>query len=316
MVFQDYDIDRRCARCGKGAMVTDSSTGERFCGECGFVINERIDDSGPERRAFSKEEHEDRTRTGGPSSLAIHDMGLATVIGHDDRDATGKPLSASMKSTIKRLRTWDSRSQVQASQGRNFRQAFGDLGRMKDKLALSDSVVEKTAYIYRKAAEKNLARGRSISGMMAASIYLACRDTGTPRTLNDVARQINIKRKDVSRCYRLLLKELDLTMPVVDPIKCMSRISSQAKLSEKVKRYALTILEDASTMEITAGKDPMGLAAAALYLSCVINKEGVTQKVIAMAAGVTEVTIRNRYKGLRELLDIKVPTKTGVMQIQ
>ncbi len=297
-------------------MVTDSSTGERFCGECGFVINERIDDSGPERRAFSKEEHEDRTRTGGPSSLAIHDMGLATIIGHDDRDATGKPLSASMKSTIKRLRTWDSRSQVQASQERNFRQAFGDLGRMKDKLALSDSVVEKTAYIYRKAAEKNLARGRSISGMMAASIYLACRDTGTPRTLNDVARQINIKRKDVSRCYRLLLKELDLTMPVVDPIKCMSRISSQAKLSEKVKRYALTILEDASTMEITAGKDPMGLAAAALYLSCVINKEGVTQKVIAMAAGVTEVTIRNRYKGLRELLDIKVPTKTGVMQIQ
>ena len=227
-------------------MVTDSSTGERFCGECGFVINERIDDSGPERRAFSKEEHEDRTRTGGPSSLAIHDMGLATIIGHDDRDATGKPPSASMKSTIKRLRTWDSRSQVQASQERNFRQAFGDLGRMKDKLALSDSVVEKTAYIYRKAAEKNLARGRSISGMMAASIYLACRDTGTPRTLNDVARQINIKRKDVSRCYRLLLKELDLTMPVVDPIKCMSRISSQAKLSEKVKRYALTILEDAS----------------------------------------------------------------------
>lgn len=306
----------RCARCGKDSMVTDNSTGERFCGGCGFVINERIDDSGPERRAFSKEEHDDRTRTGGPSSLAMHDMGLATVIGHDDRDATGKPLSASMKSTIKRLRTWDSRSQVHESQERNLRQAFSELGRMKDKLALSDSVVEKTAYIYRKAVEKNLARGRSISGMMAASIYLACRDTGTPRTLNDVARQINIKRKDVSRCYRLLLKELDLTMPVVDPIKCMSRISSQAELSEKVKRYALTILEDASKMEITAGKDPMGLAAAALYLSCVINKEGVTQKVIAMAAGVTEVTIRNRYKGLRELLDIKVPSKTSVIQIR
>ncbi|NHI03753.1 Transcription initiation factor B [Candidatus Nitrosotalea sp. TS] len=309
MLSLDSDAYMKCARCGKSAMVTDGSTGERFCGVCGFVVNERIEDSGPERRSFSKDEHEDRSRTGGPSSLAIHDMGLATMIGHDNKDATGKPLSTSMKSTITRLRTWDSRSQVHESQERNFRQAFSELSRMKDKLALSDSVVEKTAYIYRKALEKNLARGRSIPGLIAAAMYLACRDTGTPRTLNEVARQINIKRKDVSRCYRLLLKELDLKMPVLDPIKCMSRIASQAGLNEKVKRQALTILEGANRMEITAGKDPMGLAAAALYLSCVINKEDTTQKVIALAAGVTEVTIRNRCKGLRELLDIKMPDK-------
>lgn len=312
MVSLDSDAHMRCVRCGKKTMVTDGSTGERFCGGCGFVINERIEDSGPERRSFSKEEHEDRTRTGGPSSLAIHDMGLATMIGYDNKDATGKPLSTSMKSVMIRLRTWDGRTQVHESQERNLRQAFSELGRMKDKLALSDSVVEKTAYIYRKAVEKNLTRGRSIPGLIAAALYLACRDTGTPRTLNEVARQINIKRKDISRCYRLLLKELDLKMPVLDPIKCMSRISSQAGLSEKVKRQALTILEDANRLEITAGKDPMGLAAAALYLSCAINKEGTTQKVIALAAGVTEVTIRNRCKGLRELLNIKIPDKLNL----
>ncbi|HKU32364.1 MAG TPA: TFIIB-type zinc ribbon-containing protein [Candidatus Nitrosotalea sp.] len=318
VVFQDYEIDRRCIRCGKNTMVTDDSTGERFCGVCGFVINEKVEDSGPERHSFSKEEHENRTRTGVPMSLAMHDMGLATIIGYDNKDATGKPLSASMKSTITRLRTWDSRSQAHGSQERNFRQAFSELDRMKDKLALPDSVVEKTAYIYRKALEKNLARGRSITGLIAAAMYLACRDTGTPRTLNEIARQVNVKRKDVSRCYRLLLKELDLTMPVLDPIKCMSRISSQAGLSEKVKRLALTILEDANEKEITAGKDPMGFAASALYLSCVINNDGTTQKVIAMAAGVTEVTIRNRYKGLRGLLDIKVPpklNKTNILQV-
>ncbi len=312
MLSLDSDPHMKCARCGKDAVVTDGSTGERFCGICGFVINERIEDSGPERRSFSKDEHDDRSRTGGPSSLAIHDMGLATMIGRDNKDATGKPLSTSMKSTIIRLRTWDGRSQVNESQERNFRQAFSELSRMKDKLALPDAVVEKTAYIYRKAVEKNLARGRSIPGLISAAMYLACRDTGTPRTLNEVARQINIKRKDVSRCYRLLLKELDLKMPVLDPIKCMSRISSQAGLSEKVKRRALTILEDANRLEITAGKDPMGLAAAALYLSCVINKEDTTQKVIAMAAGVTEVTIRNRCKGLRELLNIKMPYKLNL----
>ncbi|HSD04136.1 MAG TPA: TFIIB-type zinc ribbon-containing protein [Nitrosopumilaceae archaeon] len=304
MVLQTLNTGAKCARCGKNSMLTDNATGERFCGGCGFVITERVEEAGPEWRSFSKDEYDDRSRTGSPTSLAMHDMGLATIIGHANKDVTGKPLSASMKSTIERLRTWDSRSQVHESSDKNFRQAFSDLGRLKDKLALSDAVIEKTAYIYRKALEKGLVRGRSIPGLLAAALYAACRDSETPRTLNDVSGEINIKRKDVSRCYRLLLRELDLKMPVVDPIKCMSRIASKAELSEKVKRRALKILTDASKMEITAGKDPMGLAAAALYLSCVMSGENVTQKVIAMAAGVTEVTIRNRYKGLKESLKI------------
>ncbi len=284
-------------------MLTDNVTGERFCGGCGYVIIERVEESGPER-TFSKDDVDNKTRTGSPTSLAMHDMGLATIIGPANKDSTGKPLTASMRSTIERLRTWDSRSQVHEPVDRNFRQAFSELDRLKDKLAISDAVTEKTAYIYRKALEKGLVRGRSIPGILGAALYAACRDGGTPRTLNDVSSEMNVKRKDVSRCYRLLLKELDLKMPVVDPIKYMARIASQAELHEKVKRRALTILQDANAMEITAGKDPMGLAAAALYLSCVLCGENTTQKVIAMAAGVTEVTIRNRYKGLRESLKI------------
>jgi transcription initiation factor TFIIB len=304
MVLQTLNVGSKCARCGKKSLVTDNVTGERFCGGCGFVISERVDETGPEWRSFSKDESDDRSRTGSPTSLAMHDMGLATIIGHANKDVTGKPLSASMKSTIERLRTWDSRSQVHEPADRNFRQAFSELDRLKDKLALSNAVIEKTAYIYRKALDKGLVRGRSIPGVLAAALYVACRESGTPRTLNDMSRQINVKRKDISRCYRLLLRELDLNMPVVNPIICTSRIASEAGLSEKVKRRALTILKDANEMEITAGKDPMGLAAAALYLSCVLNGENTTQKVIAMAAGVTEVTIRNRYKGLRESLKI------------
>ena len=304
MVLQTLNVGAKCARCGKKSLVTDNVTGERFCAGCGFVISERVEETGPEWRSFSKDESDDRSRTGSPTSLAMHDMGLATIIGHANKDVTGKPLSASMKSTIERLRTWDSRSQVHEPADRNFRQAFSELDRLKDKLALSNAVIEKTAYIYRKALDKGLVRGRSIPGVLAAALYVACRESGTPRTLNDMSHQINVKRKDISRCYRLLLRELDLNMPVVNPIICTSRIASEAGLSEKVKRRALTILKDANEMEITAGKDPMGLAAAALYLSCVLNGENTTQKVIAMAAGVTEVTIRNRYKGLRESLNI------------
>jgi len=296
---QNGGLGDRCQRCNKGAMLTDSNTGEMFCSKCGFVATDRVEQEGPEWRSFSKEEGDSRTRTGTPTSLAMHDMGLATIINPQNKDATGKPLTASMKSTIERLRTWDSRSKVHESADRNLRQALSELTRLKDKLALSDAVVEKAAYIYRKALEKGLVRGRSISALIAAALYAACRDTETPRTLKDVSDAGNIKRKDIARCYRLLHRELELKMPVVDPIQCVSRIASKIGITEKTKRYAAKVLQVAREHEESAGKDPMGLAAAALYLSCIRNNESMTQRDIAEAANVTEVTIRNRYKSLR-----------------
>ena len=289
-----------CSRCGKKSLLTDEVTGEQFCGKCGYVISQKVDESGPEHRSFSTQGGVDTVRTGSPISLTRHDKGLSTVINPANRDATGKPLSASMKSTIRRLRTWDSRSQSQASADRNLRQALAELGRLKDKLAISSSVFEKAAYIYRKAVDKQLVRGRTISALIAASLYAACRDAETPRTLKDVAGAANVKRKDISRCYRLLYNELELKMPVVDPIQCIARISSNLKITEKIKRYAAKILKETQKRQESSGKDPMGLAAAALYFSCVKNGVYVTQRDLAEAANVTEVTIRNRFKALKE----------------
>jgi len=295
-----FDSNSNCSRCGKKSMLIDEVTGEQFCSKCGYVISEKSENSGPERRSFSTQGGTDTTRTGTPTSLTRHDKGLSTVINPANKDASGKPLSPSMKSTITRLRTWDSRSQSHASEDKNLRQALSELGRLKDKLTISSSVLEKAAYIYRKALEKKLVRGRSISAMIAASLYAACRETEIPRTLNDVAEAANVKRKDISRCYRLLHQELELKMPVVDSIQCIARISSKLEINEKTKRFAVKILKETQERKESAGKDPMGLAAAALYLSCVKNGMSVTQREIADVAGVTEVTIRNRYKGLKD----------------
>ena len=296
----NFKENSKCLRCGKNSLLTDESTGEEFCSKCGFVITEKTQASGPEWRSFQKDGGSDPTRTGAPSSLTIHDMGLSTVINPINKDASGKPLSTSMRSTIERLRTWDNRSQTHEPVDRNLRQALGELNKLKDKVAVSANVLEKAAYIYRKALEKKLVRGRSISAMIAASLYAACRDTETPRTLKDIADAANVKRKDISRCYRLLHFELELKMPVVDSIQCIARISSKLKISEKTKRYAIKVLKEAQERKESAGKDPMGLAATALYLSCVKNGVSITQRDLAEAAGVTEVTIRNRYKGLKE----------------
>lgn len=294
-----------CPRCAKGPVVTDTANGELCCTNCGYVVEQRREELGKEWRDFADDER-NRNRVGAPFSLAKHDMGLNTNIGLADKDSTGNEIAPSMKMTMSRLRTWDSRSKIKTPAERNLSHAFSELSKLTDKLALNEMVIEQTAYIYRKVVERGLVRGRSILSFLAATLYAACRNTETPRSLNDIATASGVKRKDVARCYRLLLKELELQMPIVDPVKSIAKIASKARISEKSKRKALEIVRMAVDSKVSAGKGPMGLAATALYIACVINKENVTQKDLAEAAGVTEVTIRNRFKGLRTELKIMI----------
>lgn len=293
-----------CSMCKSGKTVTDPESGELICRNCGLVISDKAQESRPEWRAFTSEEANDRSRTGIPSSLARHDMGLSTVIGRTDKDASGRAIDISMRSTMGRLRAWDFRTQAHSPTDRNLRQAFSELDRLKDKLRLSDAVVEKTAYIYRKAQERGLVRGRTISAMVGAAIYIACRETGASRTLKDIAEIGNIKRKDLARIYRIVVMELDLKIPMIDPMKCIVRVANRANLSERTKRMAMSIMKNVIKSGISAGKDPMGLAASVLYLACLNSGESKTQTDIADAAGVTEVTVRNRYKNLKSQLDL------------
>lgn len=295
----------RCPRCSKGNVLTDHNSGEKFCENCGFVMVQRSELTSSEGISIVKNEDKvNSARTGMPTSLMIPDMGLSTIINSSNMDASGKPLSSTMRSTIDRLRIWDHRSRVYRNTAKHFTQAFVEIDAVKYKLALSNSILEKTAYIYRKALEMNLIQGRSISGVVAAALYAACREMETARTLNDISEATNVKRNDVARCYRMLLREMDLKIPVVNPTKCLGRIASRCNLSEKVKRTALIILRKAEEIGITEGKDPMGLAAAALYLSSIINDENRRQKDIAVASGMTEVTIRNRYRALQKDLNL------------
>jgi transcription initiation factor TFIIB len=209
-----------------------------------------------------------------------------------------------MHSTYKRLRTWDYRISHYGSLDRNLFQAFSRLDALKDKLGLSDTIIEKTAYIYRKAEDKGLVRGRTISGMVTAAIYIACREIGTPRTLKEIAAISDIKRKNIALCCRLLIGELDLKVPMADPMKCIVKIANKANLSEKAIRYAANMMTEVINKEITAGKHPMSLAATVLYISSTRYGENITQVEIANAAGITEVTLRNRLKDLNLRRDV------------
>ena len=222
-----------CPKCNKKEVISDAEVGELVCRSCGLVISDRIEESGPERRSFF--DKPDRMRTGSRTSLAIHDMGLATIIGPLNKDVSGKPLSPDMTNTIRRIRKWDNQSRHSGRTERNLQQAFTYLNTMKDKLAISNAVVEKAAYLYRKVLEKNLLLGRSISAFMAAALYAACREAETPKTRKEIAKAANVPNRLVGVCYRILVKELDLKIPVVDPVYCIARISSKIGISEKNK---------------------------------------------------------------------------------
>lgn len=280
-----------CPNCGDGQKVTDIESGELICTKCGYVIHERVGDEEQDWSVLAREPAS-KLRTS-PTSLARSGMGLSTIIGRPDRSA-GSGLNAAMRSTFDRLRTWDFR--IKGRDERSLKRAFVDLDRLRGMLRLSDTIVEKAAYIYRRAQEQGLVRGRTMRAVMGAAIYIVQREMGISGTLDDIIRATNTKEKDLARAYRILIRELDLKVPMVDPVKCVSRVANKANISERTKRKAMNMIYDVVKSGLAAGKDPMGLAASVLYVSCVNSGEVKSQAAIADAAGVSEVTLRKNQR--------------------
>ena len=283
--------------------IADPESGEVICSRCGMVIAQ--DYANLESLAFTTGDYNQKARTGAPISLSRHDKGLATIIGKPNNDASGRKLNADVRSTFKRLKTWDMRMQIDSSTNRNLYKAFFELNVLKDKLGLSDALVEKTAYIYRKAEGRGLLRGRTISGMITAAVYLACREMGTPRTLKDITRISNTKRKDIARNIRILTVEMGIKPPVFDPMKCIAKVANTAQIGERTTRHAFKMMNELLRRKTaSAGKNQMGLAPSILYIACKETGEIKPQKVMASAAGVTEVTLRSRVKDLVKNLNL------------
>ncbi len=297
-----------CPVCGNDKFVYNYERGEIVCVVCGTVISENLVDLGPEWRAFTNEEKGQRARTGAPITRLVSEA-LTTVIDWRDKDVSGKELDLKRKLEVIRLRKWQTRARVQTSYERNFVQAAQELERLKSSMGVPRPCIEQALEIYRQALEKELVRGRSVEAMAAAALYMACRMLKTPRPLDELIRFTKASRREVARCYRLLLRELNVKVPISDPTLYISRVAEQLKLTGDVVKTAIEIINKAKKAGLTAGKDPAGLAAAAVYIASLLHGDNRTQKDFAIAAGVTEVTVRNRYKELAKALDIKIPIK-------
>ena len=269
----NVNLDSDNKNSNNSNIITDHESGEYICSNCGIVLSaEKAQETRPEWRAFNTgQSNNNRIRTGMPASLARHDMGLSTIIGRGDRDYTGNRISASIKSTIDRLRILDYRTQLYNSTDRSLKKAFSELDKLKDKLVLPDSVVEKAAYIYRKAQSRGMVRGRTVSAMLAAAIYIACREIEVGKTLKEIAQGTNVKPKTLSQSYRILLTELDIKTPMLDPMRCIAKVGNKMHLHERITRQGMDIMHTAIRKEASVGKNPMGLAAGCFV--CIISEQ-------------------------------------------
>jgi transcription initiation factor TFIIB len=288
-----------CPECG-GSLLDDEEHGETVCSECGLVVEEEGIDRGPEWRAFDSREQDQKSRVGAPTTNMMHDKGLSTNIGWQDKDAYGNSLSGRQRRKMQRLRKWNERFRTRNSKERNLKQALGEIERMASALGLPENVRETASVIYRRALGEDLLPGRSIEGVATSALYAAARQANTPRSLDEVASVSRVGRDEIARTYRYVARELELEVAPTDPASYVPRFCSELGLTEEVERRSRELLGAAADAGITSGKSPVGLAAAAVYAAALLANERVTQSEVSEVANISEVTIRNRYHEILE----------------
>ena len=289
------DMIKKCPECAGINLFWNREKGEIICKDCGLVIEDKMVDMGQEWREFDSEGAEKRRRTGAPMTYTQYDQGLGTEVGQQSDILR---LGGKDRNKFFRLRKWQYR--ISTAIERNLKLALGELKRVSSYLKLPKSVEEESARIYTLAVQRGLVRGRSMESVVAGALYAACRRHDVPRTLDELSEASGIEKKEIGRTYRFVTRELGINILPSNPADYIARFSSALKLSPESQSRSIDILEMAQRAELTSGRGPTGIAAAALYVSALIHGEKRTQREVADVAGVTEVTIRNRYK---ELLD-------------
>ncbi len=294
---------KRCPECNSTHLIYDDAKGELICGDCGLLVEEGMVDTSHELRAFDKSEK--KSRGGAPMSMQKFDKGLTTNIGEisdiyrlDSAQQTRKYL---------RLKKWQER--VSTSIERNLRLAMSELRRVASFLDLPSVVKDEAARTYNFVLQRGLVRGRSMESVIAACIYASCRSYNIPRTLDEISNASEVERKEIGRTYRFIIRKIGLKLSPSSPKDYISRFGSTLHLSPRSQNEALKILNKPEVNELTSGRGPAGIAAAALYVSALLNDEKKTQREVADVAGITEVTIRNRYKELLDKLDLEEKIK-------
>ncbi len=296
----------KCPECSSTNIEHDQERGEILCLSCGMVISDTHIDHGPEWRTFRGDTGPDRSRTGAPTKDWNKGLAPSTEIGWMNIDSYGNSIPGKNRAQIYRLRKWQRRIRKYKTAQRNMIWGFSEIDKICATKELPPHVNELAKQLFRRASEMNLIQGRGIECMVAATIYASCRIHNVPRTLNEIARDLNMSKRDLGRTFRKISKEMELRLNITNPSDYVSRFCSRLKVNGKTLGSAIELVEAADKMGYTSGKDPAGIAASAIYIATLTTGQIRTQGEVSRASGVTEVTIRKRYKEMIKMLDLKI----------
>src|SRR4249919_529674 len=287
-----------CDDCKNESVVYDHGTEEKICSGCGIVLGVERENADP---LLDTNTNLGNMNVGTPSSLAHHDKNLSTMISYSNVDAVGVAIRIDQRSAIQRMRRWNKISDNNRSYHRNLKNAFAVLIRIKDKLSLSNTILEKSAYYYRKILDQNLIKGRSIKGFVVACVYVSCREMNVPRTIEEVAEIADADKIFAGKCYRLLVRKLKIRLPSIDSSSHLARIANNAGISERTFRYAVEMMSMIKDDPVSFGKDPCAIAVAVLYGACLEKGEKTSQSRISLAGNVSVVTLRKRFLDIKKI---------------
>ncbi len=314
------EIQTRCPEC-QSNLIDDVHNGEKICSGCGLVAMEQMSDSGPESRSTNPEERMKNSRATGQTTYSQHDLGIRTEIAYGTKDYSGKTINAEVANQMYNLRKWQTRIRVSSPRERRLANILEKIGETCQALSLSKNVLESASMVYRNFEGQFDAKGKSVTCMSAATIYMACKQCDVIRSLNEIcaatgsSKELDMNVKLTAKYYRTLVMELgNSTTHVVTLDKYISKIANLAKLDVRVERLAAEIAQKTSDHNIADGKAPNGLAAAYLYIASILLGQSMLQRDVSSIAGITEVTIRNRCKEILTAYKIKVTLRPSLVR--
>ncbi len=285
MVVEIEAISNICPEC-QGYVISNNERGEVVCENCGLVINEkRVDISHSGIRAYNRNEKDKKESMGSPMSILMPNNSLSTII------YKRKIRNPDLKRAVK----WDSQL---TWENRNLLVAITELKRIGTNLNFPERIKRAAVLLYKEVVKKNIVRGRSIHGMITACAYYVCKDEKIPITFKEILNETAVNIRNIKRCYKILIQELNLKSPQLDVVSLIPRYCAELELDIEIEKEAVKLLSTFMTKLATCGKDPKGYCAAAIYFIAKFKNIPLTQKQVSTVIGVTKVTLRARYKEL------------------
>jgi len=272
----------------EASLIEDYRAGDQICSECGLVVGDRVIDVGSEWRTFSSENGaEDRSRVGAAENTLLGSCDLSTIIGSVSGGKPGMDMSSAIQYSNRRTVSSSDRALVNA---------FRSIGNMADRINLTKTIVDRANNLFKMVHDGRNLKGRANDAIAAAVLYIACRQEGVPRTFKEIVAVSTVSKKEIGRCFKLILKAHDTSVELITTGDFMSRFCGTLSLSRDIQRAATGIAKKAVDLDIVPGRSPISVAAAAIYMASQASDDKRTQREIADIAGVADVTIRQSYK--------------------